>query len=260
MLILISPAKSLNYESSLSEKNFTLPYFEKETQDLAKELKKFYSSDLEKIMKISKKLAELNFERFQNFSSKFSFKNSKQAILVFDGDVYKPIELEKFEKNEFDFLQKNLRILSGFYGILRPLDLLQPYRLEMGTDFKGTTLEKNLNVKNLYQFWGDKISNYLDKESAEKGDKFIINLASEEYCAVINSTKIKAKIINIIFKEKKNGVYKIIGINAKKARGLMVNFMVKNKINSLEKLREFSCENYVFNKEMSDETNFVFVR
>ncbi|MBM5782827.1 MAG: peroxide stress protein YaaA [Pelagibacterales bacterium] len=260
MLILISPAKSLNYESSLSDKNFSLPYFEKETQELVKELKKFQSSDLEKIMKISKKLADLNFERFQNFSSKFDLKNSKQAIFVFDGDVYKPIELEKFNKNDFEFLQKNLRILSGFYGILKPFDLMQPYRLEMGTDFKNTSLEQNLKIKNLYQFWGDKIANYLDKETKENGDEYIVNLASEEYFLAVNENKIEAKIINIVFKEKKNGSYKIIGINAKKARGLMVNFIVKNHIKSIVKLKEFDCDGYSFSKEMSDKKNFVFIR
>ncbi len=247
MLTLLSPAKSLNYESS-HYAGFTLPHFAAETKILAAKLKKFSVLDLEKLMGISKNLAELNHQRFQNFSDKFTkgleFENSKQAILAFDGDVYKPIEAEKFSAADFDFAQKSLRILSGFYGILRPLDLIQPYRLEMGTKL------------DLYKFWSDKISQQLDSEGA----KHIINLASEEYFSAVNPKKISAKIINIAFKENKNGTYKIIGIHAKKARGLMTNFIVKNKITDPKDLKKFQSENYRFAKEMSDEMNFIFVR
>lgn len=251
MLVLLSPAKSLNYDSPIFNKNFTLPYFAEETKKLARELKKFSAADLEKLMKISKKLAELNCERFQKFSDKFNFENSKQALLAFDGDVFKPIETEKFSEADFEFAQKNLRILSGFYGLLRPLDLMQPYRLEMGTAF-----DKNFFTKNLYQFWGDKISAQLDLEGANH----IINLASEEYFAAVNTKKIAAKIINIVFKENKNGTYKIVGINAKKARGLMANFIVKNKILHPRDLKKFNLEKYSFAEELSDKSSFVFVR
>lgn len=256
MFILLSPAKSLDYESQIFHKKFTLPHFEKETKELSKELKKFAISDLENLMGISKKLAQLNFERFQNFSPKFDLKNAKQALLVFDGDVYKSIAKEKFSAADFDFAQRNLRILSGFYGLLRPLDLIQPYRLEMGTDFKKT----KFIAKNLYQFWGDKISQHLDEQCKEAGVQHIINLASEEYFAVIEQKKISAKIINVIFKENKNGIYKIIGINAKKARGLMTNFIIQNKITEPQELKKFKIENYRFEKSMSDETNFTFIR
>ena len=256
MFILLSPAKSLDYESAISHENFTIPHFEKETQKLAKTLKKFSISDLEKLMGISTKLAELNFSRFQNFAPKFDLKNSKQALLVFDGDVYRPIGKEEFSAKDFDFVQKNLRILSGFYGLLRPLDLIQPYRLEMGTDFKKTSAE----IKNLYEFWGDKISEQLDEECKKLGAKRIINLASEEYFSAINEKKISAKIINIIIKENKNSVYKIVGINAKMARGLMTNFIVKNKIYDPQDLKKFEIENYRFEKTMSDESNFTFIR
>ncbi len=256
MLILLSPAKSLDYKSPIFHQNFTIPHFKKETKKLAFELKKFPASDLEKLMGISAKLAELNFARFQNFSPKFDLKNSKQALLVFDGDVYKPIEKAKFSAADFEFAQKNLRILSGFYGLLRPLDLMQPYRLEMGTDFKKT----DFGAKNLYQFWGDKISQRLNEECAESGAKHIINLASEEYFAAVNPQKISAKITNIIFKENKNGVYKIVGINAKKARGLMTNFIVQNKISDPQDLKNFSLEKYCFAKELSDAQNFTFTK
>ena len=243
MLTLLSPAKSLNYEPS-HHAGFTLPHFIAETKILAVQLKKFSVPDLEKLMGISKNLAELNHQRFQNFSENFDLENSKQAILAFDGDVYKPIEAEKFTSEDLNFAQKTLRILSGFYGALRPLDLIQPYRLEMGTNL------------NLYKFWSDKISQHLDSE----GSKHLINLASEEYFSVINPKKISAKIINITFKENKNGSYKIIGIYAKKARGLMANFIIKNKITNPQELKKFQSENYQFAKEMSDEINFVFVR
>jgi uncharacterized protein len=243
MLTLLSPAKSLNYEPS-HHAGFILPHFIAETKILAVQLKKFSVSDLQKLMGISKNLAELNHQRFQNFSENFDLENSKQALLAFDGDVYKPIEAEKFNSEDFNFAQKTLRILSGFYGVLRPLDLIQPYRLEMGTNL------------NLYKFWIDKISQHLDSE----GSKHIINLASEEYFSVINPKKISAKIINITFKENKNGSYKIIGIYAKKARGLMANFIIKNKITNPQELKKFQSENYQFAKEMSGEMNFVFVR
>ncbi|MBU6139968.1 MAG: peroxide stress protein YaaA [Proteobacteria bacterium] len=245
MLILISPAKSLNYESGFSYSNFTTPHFSNETKELVTKLRKFSVLDLEKLMGVSKKLAELNHERFKKFSDKFTFQNSKQALLAFDGDVYKPIEVEKFSAADFDFAQKHLRILSGFYGILRPLDLMQPYRLEMGT-----------SSLNLCKFWSEKISQYLDAQGAKQ----IINLASEEYFSAVNPKKISAKIINVIFKENKNGVYKIVGINAKKARGLMSNFIIKNKLTDAQELKNFKIENYKFEKEMSDEENFVFVR
>lgn len=256
MFILLSPAKSLDYNSSILLKNFTLPPFEKETQKLIADLKKFSVADLEKLMGISKKLAELNAQRFKNFAPKFDLKNSKQALLVFDGDVYQGIEKEKYSAADFDFAQKNLRILSGLYGLLRPLDLMQPYRLEMGTDFK----KFKFLTKNLYQFWGDKISEHLDEESKNAGAKHVINLASEEYFAAINPKKISAKIINVIFKENKNGVYKIVGINAKKARGLMTNFIIREKISKPEELKKFKLENYRFEKSLSNESNFTFFR
>ncbi len=255
MIILLSPAKSLNYNSPASCSNFTIPHFKNEAIKLVSELKELTSADLKNIMKISDKLADLNCERFKNFSDKFAINNSKQALLAFDGDVYKAIEVEKFDDSDFIFAQKNLRILSGLYGILKPLDLIQPYRLEMGTSFN-----KNFFVKNLYNFWGDKISEYLNLESKVGGNESLINLASEEYFSVINSKKISSEIINIIFKEKKGNDYKIIGINAKKARGLMANFIIKNKITSYRDIKKFNSEKYFFSKDKSDNNNFVFIR
>jgi cytoplasmic iron level regulating protein YaaA (DUF328/UPF0246 family) len=220
------------------------------------ELKKFSISDLEKLMGISKKLAELNFTRFQNFEKKFDLKNSRQALLAFDGDVYAGIEKNNFSEKDFTFAQNHIRILSGLYGLLRPLDLIQPYRLEMGTDFK----KCKFLSKNLYEFWGDKISKTLDELAIAQSAKHIVNLASEEYFSAINPKKISTKIINCVFKEKKGDALKIVGINAKKARGLMTNFAIKNKISDVKKLQEFSEEKYRFNKNLSDESNFIFTR
>ncbi len=256
MFILLSPAKSLDYDCPILQKNFTIPVFAEETQKLVKSLKDFTVVDLENLMGISTKLAQLNFERFQNFQKTFDSENSKQALLVFDGDVYQGIDKQNYTTKDFEFAQKNLRILSGLYGLLKPLDLMQPYRLEMGTDFKKT----KFIAKNLYEFWGDKITNQLDLECQNSQTKYVINLASEEYFAVIKPKKMKAEIINIAFKENKNGVYKIIGINAKKARGLMTDFIIKNKISDPKKLKDFDLENYRFEQKMSDENNFVFVR
>jgi hypothetical protein len=260
MIILISPAKSLDFLSSFDCKTHSVCHFAKESEKLIFELKKFSISELEKLMNISKKLAELNFARFQNFEQNFNLKNSRQALLAFDGDVYDGIDKKNFNQGDFAFAQNHLRILSGLYGVLKPLDLIQPYRLEMGTDLKKFPIGKNLNAKNLYEFWGNKISSYLNEQSKELGTQHIINLASEEYFSAINPKIINDKIINIVFKEQKNGALKIIGINAKKARGLMANFVIKNKISNPQHLQDFNQENYHFEKKLSNQSNWIFVR
>lgn len=240
-MILLSPAKSLDFESDFNCQISSIPQFEKEAQKLSSELKKFSALDLEKLMDISPKLATLNFERWKNFK-----KNpARQALLAFDGDVYAGIEKGKFDEQDFNFTQDHLRILSGLYGILRPLDLIKPYRLEMG-----------FSHKNLYEFWREKLVKEINNSDA----KYLINLASEEYFAAIDQKKITQPIINISFKEKKNGALKIIGINAKKARGLMTNFAIRNRITNPEKLKDFSQENYKFDKKISDKNNWVFTR
>ena len=248
MLIVISPAKSLDFETTFNCEISSEPKFEKEAEKLALELKKFTVSDLEKLQEISKKLAELNFERWENFKNN----EKRQALLAFDGDVYAGIEKNKFTTKDFEFAQNHLRILSGLYGILKPLDLIKPYRLEMGTEFKN----HKFPYKNLYQFWGDKLAQELDNSDA----KSIVNLASEEYFAAINPKKITKNIINISFKDQKNGALKIIGINSKKMRGLVTNFAIKNHITNAEKLKDFSAMNYVFEPKLSDKNNWVFVR
>jgi cytoplasmic iron level regulating protein YaaA (DUF328/UPF0246 family) len=260
MLIVISPAKSLDFNSFNNCKNFSFSHFANETKKLIFELQKFSIHDLEKLMKISPKLAQLNFDRFKRFSQKFDQENSRQALMAFDGDVYDGIDKKNYNAVDFEFAQKHLRILSGLYGILRPLDLMQPYRLEMGTDLKKFKISQDLNVKNLYQFWGDKISDYLNEQLKNSGAKHIINLASEEYFSAINPKIILGKVINIFFKEQKGNALKTVGINAKKARGLITNFAIKNKITNPQNLKDFCQENYRFEKSLSGEANLVFIR
>jgi len=206
--------------------------------------------ELSKLMSISEKLATLNYTRFQDFSTPFNFNNAKQALLAFKGDVYNGIDAPNLSKKDLTFAQDNLRMLSGLYGVVRPLDLIAPYRLEMGTKLA------NPRGKNLYEFWGSKISELLNEDESE----VIINLASNEYFKGIDKKTLKPKIINIVFKEFKGDKYKIIGIYAKRARGLMVQYIIKNRIQNSQDLKSFAMEDYRFKEELSDSTTWVFTR
>ena len=194
-------------------------------------------------MNISEKISLLNYERYIKWSLPFTKKNAHPALLLFQGDVYKGISVGDFKKEDFIYAQKSLRILSGLYGILKPLDLIQPYRLEMGTQIK---IGKH---NDLYDFWGDEITKAINED---KNSDYLINLASVEYFKSINKEKLNAKLINIIFKEKRNGSYKIIGINAKKARGLMSRYIIKNKISNPMKLKKFKEENYKAKRKLEE--------
>ena len=248
MLALISPAKTLDF--SKIDGDFTKPQMLDNSFKLIENLKNKSILEIQKLMKISEKLSILNYDRYQNFSKDFTSENSKAAIFAFKGDVYTGLNIESFDNEDIDFAKNSVRILSGLYGILKPLDLIQPYRLEMGTKLQVD------NFKNLYQFWGDKISQEINKIESD----FIINLASNEYFKAIDKKTLKAKIINMIFKETKNGEFKIIGIHAKKARGRMINFIVKNRINNPQDLQQFNLDGYNFKPELSDETNLVWIR
>jgi cytoplasmic iron level regulating protein YaaA (DUF328/UPF0246 family) len=201
-------------------------------------------------MSLSEKLSKLNFDRFQAFKTPFSLDNAKQALLAFKGDVYNGINASSLSIEDLDFAQNNVRMLSGLYGVLRPLDLIQPYRLEMGTKLG------NVHGKNLYDYWGSDISEVLNEDE----EKLIVNLASNEYFKAIDKKILKAQILDIVFKEKKNDTYKVIGIYAKRARGLMINYIIRNRLTDAEALKDFSDEGYLYNQELSSDSSWVYVR
>jgi cytoplasmic iron level regulating protein YaaA (DUF328/UPF0246 family) len=245
MLVLISPAKTLDFSNNLPKHlAASPPIFAKEALELVNILQNYSAQDLSKLMSISPKLGELNYKRFKDFS----YNSRKPAIYAYKGDVYEGFELEKYTDQDINFANKTIRIISGLYGILNPLDLIAPYRLEMSINLS------NQSGKNLYNFWQDKLT----KKLAEEEDAFIINLASQEYSSAIG--KLNKKKINIVFKEKQNNTYKIIGIHAKKARGVMANFIVLNRIQNPEKLKLFNLNGYKFIGEFSSEEEYVFVR
>jgi hypothetical protein len=254
MLILISPAKSLDFETVNTRKSFSESSFLKESQSLIKQLRKLSTDEIADFMSISPKLAQLNFERFVNWQLPFDMENAKQAILAFKGDVYTGLDAGSLSDTELQTAQKNLRILSGLYGVLRPLDLIQAYRLEMGKKLQTTKGE------NLYKFLGDKITIEINKTLKENNDKHLINLASNEYFKSVNKKKLKAEVITPVFKDLKNGQYKVISFFAKKARGLMTRFIIQNKITDPEYLKAFDSDGYVFNPHLSTDTELVFTR
>ena len=249
MLAVISPSKTQDFEPAQIDV-FTQTRQIEQSQVLVDLLKDKTQDDIASLMSISDKLSKLNFDRFQTFSTPFTLSNAKQALLAFKGDVYNGIDAPNLSLDDLEFAQGHLRMLSGLYGVIRPLDLIQPYRLEMGTKLK------NSQGKNLYEFWDDQISQVLNEDESE----VIINLASNEYFKGIDKKSINAKIVNIAFKELKNDTYKIIGIYAKRARGLMVNYMIKNRLTDPELLKDFNVEGYQFRQTMSDDLTWVFTR
>jgi cytoplasmic iron level regulating protein YaaA (DUF328/UPF0246 family) len=252
MKIIISPAKSLDFESNSKTDVFSQPSFQKESSLLNKKLKNLSKKKLGDLMKISPALADLNYERNQSWHQPFSPENSKQAIYAFTGEVFKGIDIKSLAEEKIPLLQSRLRILSGLYGLLKPLDLIQPYRLEMGT--KLTIGESN----NLYKFWDSSLANSLNDEMKE-GD-LLINLASAEYFKAVPRKVLKNPMITPIFKEFKNGDYKIVMTYAKRARGLMVRYIIENNINTLEELKRFDTEGYLYTESLSTESELVFTR
>lgn len=250
MLILISPAKTLDY-STPHFKEFTHPEFISDINSLVGVMKKKSAQEISDLMHVSENLATLNEERFKTFQKDFNEENSKQALLAFKGDVYTKIDVENYSKEDFDFAQQHLRILSGLYGLLKPLDLIQPYRLEMGTKLE------TKKGKNLYEYWGTKIAKAINIAS-ESGP--IVNLASQEYFKAVDLKALKSPVITIHFKEFKNGGYQTIGFFAKQARGMMTNFAIKEKITEPVELKRFNQEGYEFSAPLSSEGDWVFVR
>ncbi|MGE5394368.1 MAG: peroxide stress protein YaaA [Candidatus Saccharibacteria bacterium] len=254
MIIVISPAKTLNARSSIQLEPYSQPVFLEEAQKIVSVLKKKKPQELVLLMDISPKLAELNAHRYQLWQPPFTLENSFQALLMFNGDVYQEMKAATFSPEQFEYAQQNLRILSGVYGLLKPLDLIQPYRLEMGISISIG------NKKDLYDFWKTKITNRL-KSDLEQGEKqLLINLASNEYFSAIDTKKLKARIITPTFKESRNGQYQMISIFAKKARGMMCRFIIENQITDPEEIKAFDVAGYYFNNSLSKENEWVFTR
>ncbi len=252
MKILISPAKSLDFESKPPTSLHTQPIFLEESEKLHTKLKSLSRKKLSDLMKISPALADLNYERNQKWQQPFSLENAKQAIYTFTGEVYRGIDINTLPLEKLPLLQDNLRILSGLYGVLKPLDLLQPYRLEMGTKLKVGSKE------NLYKFWGTTVSDTLNNEMTS--DEILINLASVEYFKVLPKNSLKTPIITPVFKELKGDTYKIVAIFSKKARGLMVRYIIDHNIKTIDGLKGFDSNNYRFDVNLSTETELVFTR
>lgn len=226
--------------------------FPDKTERIMKKLKTFSSKKIGELMKVSAAISDLNYDRFQSFSQEFNSHNSKQAILAFTGDAYRGMDAQSFSKSEFHYAQNHLRILSGLYGLLKPLDLIQPYRLEMGTK-----LEISSKEKNLYAVWKETTTNALSNEL--KGD-YLVNLASNEYFKSIDTKKLDGKVLTIGFKDFKNGEYKTIMTYAKFARGLMSRYIIKNEIVDVQEIKGFDYDNYSFNEPLSTEQEWIFTR
>ncbi len=253
MLMVISPAKNLDYESPLATEQYSQPAFLDHACELVDQLKTLEPHQLSNLMSISDKLGQLNADRYQQWHTPFTPDNSRAAVLAFNGDVYTALAAQEFNEKEFEFAQKHLRILSGLYGILRPLDLMQPYRLEMGTKLE------NKRGKDLYEFWGNIITDALNDE-LQAGDGVLVNLASNEYFKSVRKKKLKARVITPQFKDWKNGQYKMISFYAKKARGLMCRYAITNGITQADDLKGFDLAGYRFSEEQSSGDNWTFLR
>ena len=254
MLIVVSPAKKLDYDTPAKTKTSTMPDFLDQSQILIDRLRQFSAIDIAELMHVSMKIAELNFDRYEGWSLPLSTDNAKQAMFAFKGDVYTGLDADSFSAADIKFAQKHFRMLSGLYGLLRPLDLMYPYRLEMGTKLDNT------RGKNLYEFWGSTITDAINKQLKASKSESLINLASNEYFKSVKTKEINGEIITPAFKEYKNGEYKMIGIYAKKARGLLSRYIIQNQLSNPEDIKNFDEEGYKFNKKLSKGKNWVFTR
>jgi cytoplasmic iron level regulating protein YaaA (DUF328/UPF0246 family) len=254
MIIILSPAKTLDFEHDAVVKTMTEPRLVDYSAQIMKQLSEYDEPGLEKLMNISSKLASLNALRHRNWSVKHTDKNSKQAIYAFRGEVYNGIDIDQFNADDIKFAQSHVRILSGLYGVLRPLDGIQPYRLEMGTKLNVD------NNKNLYDFWGNQIAEVLEKDLNATPKPVLVNLASNEYYKSVKTSTLSAPVVTPIFKELKNGDYKVIAIYAKKARGLMTAYAIKNQITNIDDLKTFDEQGYMFDVNISTDTEWVFTR
>ena len=254
MLLVVSPAKKLDFESPLATDKATQPSLLEHSEILIERCVKLSPDQIASLMKLSDKLAGLNAARFGEWSLPFTRENARQAILAFNGDVYSGLDAGTFSCDDFDFAQRHFRILSGLYGLLKPLDLMQAYRLEMGTKLD------NIRGSNLYQFWGDIITNELNKALLEQKNEVLINLASNEYFKAVNKKSLNATIITPQFKDWKNDQYKMISFFAKKARGLMARYIIQNQLTDIEQLKNFDVAGYQYNSDLTHGNEIVFTR
>ncbi|MDU0352749.1 peroxide stress protein YaaA [Paraglaciecola aquimarina] len=254
MLVVISPAKNLDYQTPPTTQKHTQPQMLDDSSILIERCRKLSPANIASLMKISDKLAGLNADRYASWQLPFTPDNAKQAVLAFNGDVYSGLDASSFTAKDFDYAQQNLRILSGLYGLLRPLDLMQAYRLEMGTRLD---IEQH---KNLYQFWDNRITDKLNEAIDEQGDNVLINLASTEYFKSVKPKLLNAEIYTPVFQDRKNGQYKVISFFAKKARGLMARYIIQNQVSDIHQLKEFDSAGYQFSAEKSTGNTLVFTR
>ena len=254
MLIVISPAKKLDYETAVASSQHSQPMLLNHAEELITGLQKLAPQNICSLMGLSDKLGVLNYGRFQSWKRPFNTENARQAILAFKGDVYQGLDAWHFSEQDLAWSQDHLRILSGLYGVLRPLDLMQPYRLEMGTGFV------NDRGKNLYHFWGDIITTELNKALTEQDTPVLVNLASNEYFKSVNTENINARIVTPVFMDKKADKYRVISFFAKKARGLMSAFIIKNRLTDIESIKDFDSDDYRFMPALSEGDRWVFAR
>jgi len=254
MLILISPAKTLDFDTPATTSTATQPELLARSKRLIKQLRDYSPQQIARLMKLSDKLASLNAARFGQWAPPFTADNAKQALLAFKGDVYTGLDADRLSEQELAFAQQHLRILSGLYGVLRPLDLMQAYRLEMGTPLA------NPQGKDLYAFWGDTLTKVVNRTLHEQQSDTLVNLASQEYFKSIQPKRLKARLITPVFKDQKHGQYKVISFYAKKARGLMTRFAIVNRITDAEKLQAFDSDGYYFAPAASSDNEWVFLR
>ena len=254
MLMLISPAKTLDYETPPTTANYSIPDYLEKSEELIEVVSKKSSPQLMKLMHVSQKIAELNVERFNQWQRPFNSENAKQAVLAFKGDVYTGLDASALAEDRLDYAQQHLRIISGLYGLLRPLDLMQPYRLEMGLKLK------TKKASNLYQFWGEQITDAVNSMLAKQDEPVLINLASNEYFKAIQKKNLDGRLITPLFKDWKNGEYKMISFFAKKARGMMVRYAIDHKLQEVEGLKDFDYDGYRLNQELSHDDTWVFCR
>ena len=254
MLITLSPSKGQDFSEAPLSKKHTKPADLKDSELLIKELRKIKSKKLQQMMVISENIATLNVDRYKTFTTPFTTKNAKQAIFAFKGDVYGGLELESFNEDDYAYAQDHLRILSGLYGCLRPMDLIQPYRLEMKTKLK------NERGDNLYQFWDERITKSINKELKKQKEAVLVNLASNEYFKSIKPKLLEGRLLNINFKETKEGKTRVVAIFAKRARGMMADYIIRNRVENPEHLKKFKLGGYKFNTALSDDKQWTFER